>query len=62
MYFYGKGGSRGEISNVWLLDLHLLPSRSLVCGGYCADLIERNAMLSGCLDEQSNFEKRFKDY
>lgn len=62
MSFNGKRGSHDEISNIRLLDLHLLLSRSLVCGGYCAGLIESNATLSGCLDEQSNFEKSLKYY
>lgn len=62
MYFNRKGGSHDEISNVRLLDLHLLVSRSILCGGYCASLIESNTMLSGCLDEQSNFKKHLKDY
>ena len=62
MCFNRKGGSHDEISTVGLLDLHLLPSRSLVCGGYCAGLIEKNTTLSGCLDELFNFKRSLKDY
>lgn len=62
MCFNGEGGSHDEISNVRLLDLHLLPSRSLVCGGYCEGLTVSNTMLSGRLDEQPNFTKSLKDY
>ncbi len=62
MYLNREGDCHDEISNVWLLDLHLLPSRSLVCGGYCACLIESKTMLSGCLEEKSNFKKHLKAY
>lgn len=48
---YRERDSPDEISNVWLLDLHLLPSCSLFSGGYCAGLIKSKTMLGGCLDE-----------
>lgn len=62
MCLNAKGDSRDEISNIWLLDLHLFASRSLVCGMYCAGLIESNSVLSGCLDGESKFKKCLKDH
>lgn len=56
MFSNSNGDGHDEISNVGLLDLHALPSRSSVCGG----LTESNTTLSGCLEEQSNFIKSLK--
>lgn len=54
MQFSRTGGSCGDISGVWVLGLHLLPTCSLVSSS-CLDEGREVPVLSGCSEEKSHF-------